>query len=126
MVETARGIGSNRVCRLKNSSGGLLVKNSICILLIFRSTNTPKFANISPFPEHVAAREEMPGGRQEFLDGPQTSDHVRAVFASFRGGGASSSRKSRKWALDSIFLLILLQTAPKDLYYQTFRSIRKS
>jgi integrase len=30
--------------------------------------------------------------------------------------------KARKWALDSIFLLILLQTAPKD---QTFRSICK-
>jgi len=34
-------------------------------------------------------------------------------------------RKARKWALDSIFLLILLQTAPKDLCYQTFRSIHK-
>jgi hypothetical protein len=33
--------------------------------------------------------------------------------------------KARKWALDSIFLLILLQTAPKDLCYQTFRSICK-
>jgi len=32
--------------------------------------------------------------------------------------------KARKW-LDSIFLLILLQTAPKDLCYQTFRSICK-
>jgi hypothetical protein len=34
-------------------------------------------------------------------------------------------RKARKWALDSIFLLTLLQTAPKDLCYQTFRSICK-
>ena len=33
--------------------------------------------------------------------------------------------KARKWALDSIFLLILLQTAPKDLCYQTFRSTCK-
>ena len=34
-------------------------------------------------------------------------------------------RKARKGALDSIFLLILLQTAPKDLCYQMFRSICK-
>jgi hypothetical protein len=34
-------------------------------------------------------------------------------------------RKARKGALDSTFLLILLQTAPKDLCYQTFRSICK-
>jgi hypothetical protein len=29
-------------------------------------------------------------------------------------------RKARKWALDSIFLLILVQTVPKELCYQTF------
>src|ERR1700732_757543 len=34
-------------------------------------------------------------------------------------------RKAPKWALDSIFLLMLLQTAPKNLCYQTFRSICK-
>jgi hypothetical protein len=34
-------------------------------------------------------------------------------------------RKARKWALDSIFLLILVQTVPKDLGYQTFRSLYK-
>jgi hypothetical protein len=34
-------------------------------------------------------------------------------------------RKARKWALDSIFLLILVQTVPKDLCHQTFRSICK-
>jgi toxin ParE1/3/4 len=35
----------------------------------------------------------MPGGHQEFLDGPQTSDHFRAVFAPVRGGGASTCGK---------------------------------
>ena len=54
---------------------------------------------LSPFPEHVAAREEMPGGHQEFLDGPQTSDHVRGVFAPVRGGGAPTcgKRASGRW-----------------------------
>ena len=58
----------------------------------------------------------MPGGHQEFLDGPQTADHVRSVFAPVRGGELRLA-KARKWALDSTFLLILLQTAPKDLCY---------
>ena len=43
----------------------------------------------------------------------------------FRGRGASTCGKAGKWALDSIFLLILVQTVPKDLCDQTFRLVCK-
>ena len=99
MVETARGIGSNRVCRLKNSYGGLLVKNSICILLIFRSTNTPKFGNISPFPEHVAARRRCREDVKNFwmVHKPRTMPELYSHLFEEVELRLPESRASRHW-----------------------------
>jgi hypothetical protein len=59
----------------------------------------------------------MPGGHQEFLDGPQTWT-MSELYSHLFEEAELRLAESAQVGVDSIFLLIMHQTAPKDLCNQ--------